>query len=125
MKDCTKGRMVICYRCGVPGHIATQCNQPAATVAPSVGSVKNVGSGPSTSAQGGGRGSVGKPAISGRVFAMPQYDFHAAPDVVTGTVTISGLNARVLFDSGSTFSFASIYIYQMVTVPTTSHLYAS
>ncbi|KAH7865535.1 hypothetical protein Vadar_007967 [Vaccinium darrowii] len=83
IRDCPQlDRRVICYKCGQPGHIATHCGQQAKTVVSSVGSAKNTGVGLSGSAQGGSRGSVGRPAVNGRVFAMSRQDAQATPEVV-------------------------------------------
>ena len=38
---------------------------------------------------------------------MTQADAQASPDVVTGTISIDGSDARVLVDPGSTHSFVS------------------
>ena len=42
-----------------------------------------------------------------RVFAMTAYEAQANPDSVTGTVSVFGEPARVLFDSGASRSFIS------------------
>ena len=49
-----------------------------------------------------------KPKAQGRVFAMTHRDAQATSDVVTGTLRIHTLFARVLIDPGSTHSFVSI-----------------
>ncbi|RVX02879.1 Retrovirus-related Pol polyprotein from transposon 17.6 [Vitis vinifera] len=49
-----------------------------------------------------------KPKAQGRVFAMTHRDAQATSDVVTGTLRIHTLFARVLIDPGSTHSFVSV-----------------
>ncbi|KAH7832842.1 hypothetical protein Vadar_000549 [Vaccinium darrowii] len=83
IRDCPQlDSKVICYKCGQPGHIATNCGQQTTTVVSLVGSAKNTGVGPSGSTQGGSRGLAGRPATSGRVFAMSRQDAQATPEVV-------------------------------------------
>ena len=54
-----------------------------------------------------GRGQRGRPPASGRVYAMTSQEAQATPDVVTGTLSIFGDDARVLIDPGATHSFIS------------------
>ena len=54
-----------------------------------------------------GRGQRGRPPARGRVYAMTRQEAQATPDVVTGTLSIFGDDARVLIDSGATHSFIS------------------
>ena len=49
-----------------------------------------------------------KPRVQGRVFVMTHKDTEATFDVVTGTLRIHTLFARVLIDPGSTHSFVSV-----------------
>ena len=53
-------------------------------------------------------GDIQKPRAQGRVFAMTHRDTHATFDVVTGTLRIPTLFAKVLIDHGLTHSFVSI-----------------
>ena len=54
-----------------------------------------------------GRGQRGQPPARGRVYAMTRQEAQATPDVVTGTLSIFGDNARVLIDPGAAHSFIS------------------
>ena len=53
------------------------------------------------------RGQRGRPPARGRVYAMTRQEAQATPDVVTGTLSIFGDDARVLIDPGATHSFIS------------------
>ncbi|TYK06356.1 reverse transcriptase [Cucumis melo var. makuwa] len=50
---------------------------------------------------------VGRPRQQGKVYAMSQQEAEDAPDVITGTILICDVLARVLLDSGATHSFVS------------------
>ena len=54
-----------------------------------------------------GRGQRGRPPTRGRVYAMTSQEALTTPDVVTGTLSIFGDDARVLIDPGATHSFIS------------------
>ena len=54
-----------------------------------------------------GRGQRGRPPARGRVYAMTSQEAMATHDVVTGTLSIFGDDARVLIDPGDTHSFIS------------------
>ncbi|TYK04219.1 DNA/RNA polymerases superfamily protein [Cucumis melo var. makuwa] len=53
------------------------------------------------------KGVVGRPRQQGKVYAMTQQEAKDAPDVITGTILICDVPARVLLDSGATHSFVS------------------
>ena len=52
-------------------------------------------------------GQQSAPAARGRVYARTRQEAQATPDVVTGTLSIFGDDARVLIDPGDTHSFIS------------------
>ena len=54
-----------------------------------------------------GRGQRGRPPARGRVYVMTRQEAQATPDVVTGTLSIFGDDARVLIDPRATHSFIS------------------
>ena len=65
-----------------------------------------------------GRGQRGRSPTRGRVYAMTRQEAHATPDVVTGTLSIFGDDARVLIDPGATHSFISLeYVAQVGMTP--------
>ena len=51
-----------------------------------------------------GRGQRGRPPTRGKVYAMTSQEAHATPDVMTGTLSIFGDDARVLIEPGATHS---------------------
>ncbi|GMN26324.1 hypothetical protein TIFTF001_051508, partial [Ficus carica] len=71
-----------CFKCGKPGHMTKDCNNATTTRS-------------------------GQQGVQGRVFAMTTEEADVDPSVVTGNISIDGIIANVLFDSGSTHSFAS------------------
>ncbi|KAL4032686.1 hypothetical protein IC575_005767 [Cucumis melo] len=50
---------------------------------------------------------VGRPRQQGKVYGMTQQEAEDALDVITGTILICNVPARVLLDSGATHSFVS------------------
>ncbi|KAL7234119.1 hypothetical protein ACSBR1_017668 [Camellia fascicularis] len=56
-------------------------------------------------------------ATQGRVYALTREEAEAAPSVVQGTLLISFVLARVLFDSGSTHSFAAPKFLRCLSIP--------
>ena len=65
-----------------------------------------------------GRGQRGRPPARGRVYAMTSQEALTTPDVVTGTLSIFGDDARVLIDPGVTHSFISReYVARVETTP--------
>ena len=75
-----------CYHCGQFGHFSKDCV---------------------------GKGAAQKPLAPAQVYALVPGESEEGSEVVTGTVSILGFEASVLFDSGATHSFVSIVFVRL------------
>ena len=117
------------FHCGQEGHFIRECPQligaetsvaSLATPVAEMSTYKSSGRGvPSRGASiAAGRGGCGRgrgsapgiqtePRTQARVYAVTHQDADAAPDVVTGIISILDHDAYTLVDPGATYSFAS------------------
>ncbi|RVW80541.1 Retrovirus-related Pol polyprotein from transposon 17.6 [Vitis vinifera] len=95
-----------CFGCGKQGHLTKDCpeNRKFITGKPKEENKED----------------KQKPKAQGRVFAMTHRDAQATSDVVTGTLRIHTLFARVLIDPGSTHSFVSVSFAGLLGLPVAS-----
>jgi len=82
-------RRPICFKCGNPGHVVTECGQQKSHFNPSGSATKT------------------RPATTGRVYTLSSTEIAKNHDLIQGTCFIKGKTLNVLYDSGATHSFIS------------------
>ncbi|KAI3735710.1 hypothetical protein L6452_15220 [Arctium lappa] len=98
-RDCpVKG--LVCYECKAPGHVRRDCPKLVS------------GSTPARKEN--------PPKVPGRAFQMTVEEARTSTNVVSGTFLINSVPARILFDTGPSFSFVSELFRQKISMPTTS-----
>ena len=79
----------ICFKCGKPGHVLTECGQQKPHLNPLGSAHKS------------------RPATTGRVYTLSGVETAQNHDLIQGTCFIKGKTLNVLYDSGATHSFIS------------------
>jgi len=79
----------ICFKCGKPGHVLTECGQQKPHLNPLGSAHKS------------------RPATTGRVYTLSGAETAQNHDLIQGTCFIKGKTLNVLYDSGATHSFIS------------------
>ncbi|KAI3728320.1 hypothetical protein L6452_16954 [Arctium lappa] len=99
VRDCpVKG--VICFECKTSGHFRRECL------------MFKTGSAPERKEN--------PPRVPGRAFQMTANEAKSSADVVSGTFLLNSVPARVLFDSGASFSFISVAFREKLVMSTIS-----
>ncbi|KAJ9547026.1 hypothetical protein OSB04_019569 [Centaurea solstitialis] len=96
-----------CFNCGQGGHLKNECPHPK-TSGTGGGNVRAPAPSTLRITDGRSRTADTQPA-RGRAFLMTAEEAHAAPKAVTGTFFVNSMPALVLFDSGATHSFVSLF----------------
>ncbi|KAI3746350.1 hypothetical protein L6452_08780 [Arctium lappa] len=91
---------MVCFECKAPGHVKRDC--------------------PKLKSGSAAARKENPPKVQGRAFQMTAEEDRASADVVSGTFLINYVPARILFDTGASFSFVSELFRQKISMPTTS-----
>ncbi|GJT77866.1 putative reverse transcriptase domain-containing protein [Tanacetum coccineum] len=104
-KDCKKP-MILCYNCNQLGHKSNECPNPKEIEAKPLKLIKEE--------------KVEKAEVSNpkaRVYAMNAEEYKVVHDVVTSTILVNSILARVLYDSGASVSFVSHEFSKNLSTP--------
>ncbi|GJV93893.1 putative reverse transcriptase domain-containing protein [Tanacetum coccineum] len=104
-KDCKKS-MIICYNCNQLGHKSNECPNPKAIEAKPLKSIKEEKV-----------EKTGIPTPTARAYMMAIEEDKVVRDVVTGTILVNSIPARVLYDSGASVSFVSFEFSKNLFTP--------
>ena len=90
-----------CFKCGEKGHMIRDCPKMNAATPPKapVPAASRPAGRPAAAA--------GKPRAPARVFALAREEAQQSESVTEGTISVEGVFARVLFDTGATHTFIS------------------
>ncbi|GJV67473.1 putative reverse transcriptase domain-containing protein [Tanacetum coccineum] len=104
-KKCHKTHLGVC-RENLPGHMSNECPNPKAIEAKTLKSIKEE--------------KVEKVVIpnpTARAYMMATEENKAMRDVVTGTILVNSIRARILYDSGASVSFVSFEFSKNLPTP--------
>ncbi|GKA55998.1 putative reverse transcriptase domain-containing protein [Tanacetum coccineum] len=104
-KDCKKP-IILCYNCNQLGHKSNECPNPKEIEAKPLKSIKEE--------------KVDKAELSNpkaRLYTMTIEEDKVVHDVVTGTILVNSMLARVLYDSGASVSFVSYEFSKNLSIP--------
>ncbi|GJX24897.1 putative reverse transcriptase domain-containing protein, partial [Tanacetum coccineum] len=104
-KDCKKP-MILCYNCNQLGHKSNECPNPKAIEAKPLKSIKEEKV-----------EKTGIPTPTAQAYMMATEEDKVVRDVVTGTILINSIPARVLYDSGASVSFVSLEFSKNLSTP--------
>ncbi|GJR54475.1 putative nucleotidyltransferase, ribonuclease H [Tanacetum coccineum] len=105
-KDCKKP-MILCYNCNQLGHKSNECPNPKAIEAKPLKLIKEEKV-----------EKTGIPTPMARAYMMGTEEDKIVRDVLTGTILVNSIPARVLYDSGASVSFVSFeFIKNLFTPP--------
>nr|GEU64583.1 zinc finger, CCHC-type, retrotransposon Gag domain protein [Tanacetum cinerariifolium] len=91
-----KKSMILCYNCNQLGHKSNECPNPKVIEAKPLKSIKEEKV-----------EKTGVPTPTVRAYMMATEEDKVVRDVVTGTILVNSIPARVLYDSGASVSFVS------------------
>ncbi|GJR28587.1 putative reverse transcriptase domain-containing protein [Tanacetum coccineum] len=98
--------MIICFNCNQLGYKSNECPNPKTIKAKPLNSMKE---------EKVEKTEIPKPKA--RVYMMTAEEDKVVHDVVTGTILVSFIPARVLYDSGASVSFVSYGFIKTLTTP--------
>jgi len=64
-----------------------------------------------------------KPRVQGKVFVLTTADVEQGNEIIQGILSLYGVDVRVLFDTGSIYSFIALHVICHVSIPTTIFSY--
>nr|GEV65222.1 hypothetical protein [Tanacetum cinerariifolium] len=104
-RDCKKP-MILCYNCNQLGHKSNECLNPKAIEAKPLKSIKEEKV-----------KKTGIPSLTARAYMMANEGDKVVRDVVTCTILVNSIPARVVYNSGASISFVSFKFSKNLSTP--------